>query len=197
MAFNLLFCYFHSLNATKLQETGPWTLDRLVVCRVSCCKAGSPQSTWQYRQASHLLKPRNITPGCIHHFTMLNRSVKQGNNSYALHCIRRNTERPVRSRWDSFSRTFRISPDLNVIFPVLPTPALWVRNAAEATFDSVHCIFSQYFEIVQITHKPLTLQFCSQKDFGTNWTGKWVLMSRGEVGRFSAMSIPVRRLEID
>lgn len=150
-------------------------------------------------QASHLLKPSNIIPECIRHFTMLGRSVnvKQGNNSYAIHCIRRNTERPVRSRRDSFSCKFKISPALNVIFPVLPTPALWVRNAAEATLYSVHSILSLYSEIVQITHKPLTLQFCSQKDFGTNWTGKWVLMSRGEVGRFSAMSIPVRRLEID
>ena len=44
-----------------------------------------------------------------------------------------------------------------------------------------------------ITHKLLTLQFCSQKDFGTNWTGKWVLMSRGEVGRLSTMSFPAWR----
>lgn len=40
-----------------------------------------------------------------------------------------------------------------------------------------------------------TRQFCSQKDFGTNWTGKCVLMSRGEVGSLSARSFPVWRYE--
>lgn len=35
-----------------------------------------------------------------------------------------------------------------------------------------------------------TLQFCSQKDLGMNWTGRWVLMSRGVVGSWSATSWP-------
>ena len=37
----------------------------------------------------------------------------------------------------------------------------------------------------------LTLHFCSQKDLGTNWTGKWVLIRRGAVVVLSANSTPV------
>lgn len=37
----------------------------------------------------------------------------------------------------------------------------------------------------------LTLQFCSQNDLGMNWTGRWVLMRRGVVGRESARFLPV------
>lgn len=36
----------------------------------------------------------------------------------------------------------------------------------------------------------VTLQFCSQKDLGRNWTGRWVLMRRGVVVSRSAASLP-------
>lgn len=47
-----------------------------------------------------------------------------------------------------------------------------------------------------ITHKLLTLLFCSQKDFGTSWTGRWVLIRRGEVVRFSASWTPTWPSEV-
>ena len=40
----------------------------------------------------------------------------------------------------------------------------------------------------------VTLQFCSQKDLGMNWTGRWVLMRRGVVVRWSAASLPVLKI---
>ena len=59
---------------------------------------------------------------------------------------------------------------------------------------SVYCILCNVcplrFEI-----KHCTLHFCSQKDFGTSWTGRCVLMRRGEVSRLSAKSVPTWRDE--
>lgn len=135
----MLFCNFHFLNATSMQETvlETWT---------GSLSAGSAVA----KLARHNQPgSRGKLPTCSNHVTLFldvslilpssGRSVKQKNNSYAIHCIRRNTGKPVRSRWDSFSCTFNISPSLNVI----PTRVLWVHNAAEAPLYSVsascHC----------------------------------------------------------
>lgn len=53
------------------------------------------------------------------------------------------------------------------------------------------CVNLEFFHIFFFFFN-CTLQFCSQKDLGTNWTGKWVLMSRGEVLRFLAKSSPIK-----
>lgn len=57
-------------------------------------------------------------------------------------------------------------------------------------FEVISTLILTAFEF-QAKHKSLTLLFCSQTDFGMNWTGRWVLMSLGEVCILFAASVPL------
>lgn len=61
--------------------------------------------------------------------------------------------------------------------------------------DLFWCQLLQMLEVnwLEFMDVTVTLQFCSQKDLGMNWTGRWVLMRRGVVVSWSAASLPVMR----
>lgn len=78
---------------------------------------------------------------------------------------------------------------------------IWVGRQTEAEIDSLRIRLNNPLVLQEVTFCRLkhcvctafTLQFCSQKDLGMNWTGRWVLMRRGLVGSLFAKSTPLWR----